>query len=56
MSQPLPIACALSARDLGSRITELRALGGDGLLLVTESARRADAIGALLEAFGAKPG
>ena len=42
MSRPLPIACTLSARDMESRIAELRALGGDGLLSVTESAGRAE--------------
>jgi hypothetical protein len=42
MSRPLPIACTLSARDLASRVAELRALGGDGLVSVTESAGRAE--------------
>jgi hypothetical protein len=32
MSQPLPIACTLSATDLNARGAELRALGDDGLL------------------------
>jgi hypothetical protein len=42
MDQPLPIACTLSSSDLASRIEELRALGGDGLLSVTESSGRAE--------------
>ena len=41
MSRPLPIACTLSATDLRARGEELRALGGDGLLDVTEDERRA---------------
>jgi hypothetical protein len=36
MDQLLPIACTLGARDLESRVAELRALGGDGLVSVTE--------------------
>jgi hypothetical protein len=42
MSKSLPIACTLSAGDLASRVAELRALGGDGLVSVTESVRRAE--------------
>jgi hypothetical protein len=41
MSQPLPIACTLSATDLEARGAELRALGGDGLVAATEDAGRA---------------
>jgi hypothetical protein len=40
MSQPLPIACALSATDLEARGAELRALGGDGLVDVAWEARQ----------------
>ena len=42
MDQSLPIACTLSARDLESRIAELRALGGDGLLSAHEAPGRAE--------------
>jgi hypothetical protein len=42
MDQLLPIACTLGARDLESRVAELRALGGDGLLSVTEAPGRAE--------------
>jgi hypothetical protein len=42
MSQSLPIACTLSVGDLASRVAELRALGGDGLLSVTEAPGRAE--------------
>jgi hypothetical protein len=42
MDQSLPIACTLSSSDLASRIEELRALGGDGLLSVTEAPGRAE--------------
>jgi hypothetical protein len=42
MGQPLPIACTLSAGDLASRVAELRALGGDGLLSATEAPGRAE--------------
>src|SRR4051794_25433797 len=42
MGQPLPIACTLSAGDLASRVAGLRALGGDGLLSVTEARGRAE--------------
>ena len=38
MTRPLPIACTLSATDLRARGAELRALGGDGLLDVSEQA------------------
>lgn len=41
MSQPLPIACTLSATDLAARGAELRALGGEGLVDVTQEASRA---------------
>ena len=41
MSQPLPIACSLSAGDLRSRLAELRALGGDGLESIAEEPGRA---------------
>ena len=41
MSRPLPIACTLSATDLRARGEELRALGGDGLVDVSEDAGRA---------------
>ena len=41
MSRPLPIACTLSATDLRARGEELRALGGDGLVDVSENAERA---------------
>jgi len=41
MSRPLPIACTLSATDLGARGEELRALGGDGLVDATEDHGRA---------------
>jgi hypothetical protein len=40
MSRP-PIACTLSATDLEVRGAELRALGGDGLVDVTEEAGQA---------------
>lgn len=36
MSQPLPIACTLGAADLEARGAELRALGSDGLIDLTE--------------------
>ena len=42
MDQSLPIACTLSSRDLESRLAELRALGGDGLLSVSELPGRAE--------------
>jgi hypothetical protein len=42
MDQSQPIACTLTSSDLASRIEELRALGGDGLVSVTESAGRAE--------------
>jgi hypothetical protein len=42
MSKSLPIACTLSAGDLASRVAELRALGGDGLVSVTEAPGRAE--------------
>jgi hypothetical protein len=42
MDQSLPIACTLSSGDLVSRRAELRALGGDGLLSVTEAPGRAE--------------
>ena len=42
MDQSLPIACTLGLRGLASRVAELRALGGDGLLSVSESAGRAE--------------
>ena len=41
MSQPLPIACTLSAADRRARGAELRALGHDGLVDVTDEAGRA---------------
>jgi hypothetical protein len=41
VSEPLPIACTLSAADLRARGEELRALGGDGLLDATEQEGRA---------------
>ena len=41
MSQPLPIACTPSASDLEARGAELRALGSDGLVDVTQEAGRA---------------
>jgi hypothetical protein len=41
MTRPLPIACTLSATDLRARGAELRALGGDGLLDVSEHDGRA---------------
>jgi hypothetical protein len=41
MTEPLPIACSLSATDLRARGEELRALGGDGLLDATEEEGRA---------------
>jgi hypothetical protein len=41
MSTPLPIACSLTAADLESRMAELRALGGDGLMSVSETPGRA---------------
>ncbi|HMJ95876.1 MAG TPA: hypothetical protein VK486_08485 [Thermoleophilaceae bacterium] len=41
MSEPLPIACTLSAANLRARGEELRALGGDGLVDATEEAGRA---------------
>jgi MerR family transcriptional regulator, copper efflux regulator len=41
MSQPLPIACSFSGADFASRVAELRALGGDGLLSVSEEPGRA---------------
>jgi hypothetical protein len=41
MSKPLPIACSLGATDLAARGAELRALGGDGLLQVSEEPGRA---------------
>jgi MerR family transcriptional regulator, copper efflux regulator len=41
MSRPLPIACSLTAGDLASRAAELRALGGDGLMDVSETPGRA---------------
>jgi hypothetical protein len=42
MDRSLPIACTLSSSDLESRMAELRALGGDGLLSVTEAPGRAE--------------
>jgi hypothetical protein len=42
MDQSLPIACTLSSSDLVSRMEELRALGGDGLLSVSEFPGRAE--------------
>ena len=41
MSRPLPIACTLGATDLAARGAELRALGGDGLVAVSEGPGRA---------------
>jgi hypothetical protein len=41
MSEPLPIACTLSASDLQARGEELRALGGDGFLDATQEEGRA---------------
>jgi hypothetical protein len=41
MTQPLPIACTLSAADLEVRLAELRALGSDALRDVSEQAGRA---------------
>ena len=41
MSEPLPIACTLSATDLRARSEQLRALGGDGLLHASEAEGRA---------------
>jgi hypothetical protein len=41
MDQPPPIACTLAASDLEARVTELRALGADGLLSVSETPGRA---------------
>jgi len=41
MSRPLPIACSLGATDLAARGAELRALGGDGLVSVSEGPGRA---------------
>jgi hypothetical protein len=41
MTRPLPIACTLSATDLRARGEELRALGGDGLLDISEHDDRA---------------
>jgi MerR family transcriptional regulator, copper efflux regulator len=37
MSKPLPIACSLGAADLEKRMADLRALGGDGLVSVSEA-------------------
>jgi hypothetical protein len=42
MDRSLPIACTLSSSDLVSRLAELRALGGDGLLSVTEAPGRTE--------------
>ena len=42
MEQSPPIACTLSSSDLASRIRELRALGGDGLLSATQTPGRAE--------------
>src|SRR5215210_6780091 len=42
MSKPLPIACTLSAGELAARVAELRALGADGLVSVTEVPGRAE--------------
>ena len=42
MDQSPPIACTLSSSDLASRMGELRALGGDGFLSVTEGPGRAE--------------
>ena len=42
MSQPLPIACTLSAGALEARGAELRVLGGDGLVDVAQGPTRAD--------------
>jgi hypothetical protein len=41
VTRPLPIACTLSAPDLEVRAAELRAIGGDGLLDVSEEEGRA---------------
>lgn len=41
MTRPLAIACTLSAADLEARAAELRAVGGDGLLDVSEGEGRA---------------
>ena len=41
MRRPLPIACSLGATDLAARGAELRALGGDGLVSVSEAPGRA---------------
>jgi hypothetical protein len=41
MSRPLPIACSLSAADLAERGKELRELGGDGLVSLSEEPGRA---------------
>jgi hypothetical protein len=41
MGKPLPIACSLDSTDLAARGAELRALGGDGLLGVSEEPGRA---------------
>jgi hypothetical protein len=41
MTRPLPIACTLSATDLRARGAELRALGGDGLIGLSEQDGRA---------------
>jgi hypothetical protein len=37
MTQPLPIACTLGAADLEARLAELRALGADALVSVSET-------------------
>jgi hypothetical protein len=41
MSKPLPIACSLGAADLERRLAELRALGSDGLVSVSQAPGRA---------------
>lgn len=41
MSQPLPIACSLTGADFAQRGEDLRGLGGDGLVSVSEAPGRA---------------
>jgi hypothetical protein len=41
MTRPLPIACSLTAGERASRAAELRELGGDGLVAVSETPGRA---------------
>jgi hypothetical protein len=41
MSKPLPIACSLPGADFAARVEELKALGGDGLVSVSQAPGRA---------------